>query len=47
MEIWDDAMSMMVLNGSQFLVECEEEDKSNVSKQILHYYWSNKNLMFK
>ncbi len=37
MEIWEDQLSIMVLNGSQFPIECEEE-KSKVSKPILRYY---------
>jgi len=46
MEIWEDLLSIMVLNGNQFPIECGEE-KSKVCKPIIHYYWSNDNLMFK
>jgi hypothetical protein len=38
MEIWEDELSMMVLNGNQFLTKCEEKEKSKVNKHILHYY---------
>jgi hypothetical protein len=34
MEIWENDMSMLVLNGNQFLVECEEEKRSKVGKHI-------------
>jgi hypothetical protein len=47
MERWDDDMAMLVLIGSQFLIECEEAKESRVGKRILNYYWSNDNLMFK
>lgn len=47
MEIWEDELSMMVLNGNHFLTKCGEKEKSKVSKHILHYYWSNDSLMFK
>jgi len=40
-------MSMLVLNGSQLLIECEEAKRARVRKRILHYYWNNDNLMFK
>ncbi len=40
-------MSMLVLNGNQLPTECEEVEKVRVSKCIMHYYWSNDNLMFK
>jgi hypothetical protein len=47
MEIWENNMSMLVLNGSQLLIECEEAKRARVRKRILHYYWNNDNLMFK
>jgi hypothetical protein len=47
MEIWEDELSMMVLNGNEFLTECKEKEKSRASKHILHYYWNNDSLLFK
>jgi hypothetical protein len=46
MERWDDDMAMLVLNGSQLFIECEEVEESKMGKCILNYYWSNDNLMF-
>ncbi len=37
-EIWEDEPNIMSWNGSQFLAKCGEDDKSRVSKHILHYY---------
>jgi hypothetical protein len=37
-EIWEDELSMMVITGSQFPIECGEKEKSRVNKRILHYY---------
>jgi len=37
MEIWEDELSIMVLNENKFPIECGEE-KSKVRKFILHYY---------
>jgi hypothetical protein len=35
MEIWEDEMNMLVLNGNQFLVDFEEEKRSKVGKHII------------
>ncbi len=32
-EIWEDEMDMLVLNGNQLLVKCEDEEKSKVGKR--------------
>jgi len=32
MEIWEDEMNMLVLNGNRFSIKCEEEEKSKVGK---------------
>jgi hypothetical protein len=34
MEIWEDEMNMLVLNGNQFSIECEEEKRSKVGKHV-------------
>jgi hypothetical protein len=47
MEIWADEMCLTVLNGNQLLVDCDEVEKSRISKHILHYCWSDDYLMFK
>jgi hypothetical protein len=38
MEIQEDELNMIVLNGNQLLVECEEEERSRINKCVLHYY---------
>jgi hypothetical protein len=38
MEIWEDELSMVVLNGNRFLTKCGKKEKSRVNKHILHYY---------
>lgn len=38
---------MLVLNGSQLLVDYEETKKARVGKRILQYDQKNDNLMFK
>jgi hypothetical protein len=47
MEIREDELNMIVLNGNQLLVECEEEERSRIKKCVLHYYYNNDNLVFK
>jgi len=37
MEIWEDELNIMVLNGNQFPIKCGEK-KYRVRKPILHYY---------
>ncbi len=34
MEIWDDEMNMMVLNGNQLPLECGEEEKARSTMRI-------------
>jgi hypothetical protein len=34
MEIWEDETSILVLNGNQFSIECEEEKRSKVGKHV-------------
>jgi hypothetical protein len=38
MEIWDDEMCLIVLNGNQLLDYYDEAEKSRINKFILHYY---------
>jgi len=38
MEIWDDDMCLIVLNGNQLLDDYDEVEKSRISKLIFHYY---------
>jgi hypothetical protein len=40
MEIWEDHMTMLVLNGNQLPPKCEEGEKSKVSMCIQQYYWA-------
>lgn len=47
MEIQEDNMNMLVLNGSQLFVDYEETKKARIGKKILQYYQKNDNLMFK
>jgi hypothetical protein len=47
MEVREDELNMIVLNGNQLLAMCEKKERSRVNKRVLHYYWNNDNLMFK
>jgi len=38
MEIWEDKLSMDILNRQTFLIGCNDEERIRVNKQMLHYY---------